>query len=279
MEREFTDLDEWLRYGGDPTYGQGVGPTDGYMPPSSPFTPPPAGTPGATTPPPTTGGGTGKTPQQIEAEGREYDRQHGLVGGYMSNGVWVNGSPMSGGPPRGTGDGQFGNEFAFGGENPNEGFVWPTLQLPRASFSEFPGFKRWEPPSADDILSDPVLQAQLKEGNQRIKQDRAFRGILNTGDTLKDIFDWTSDRIKLGGHDAFDRSFKAYDVNERQNPFNTWNTNKDLYFQTFNTNTPLIRDEFLFNQFEPAKKLWEQNYNKWAKTGDWLSASALGGGD
>lgn len=167
------------------------------------------------------------------------------------------------------------NGFKFGGaSNPNANFSWPTLSLPRANYPDFPGFKNFQQPTQDEILNDPVLQAQLKEGNNRIKQDRAFRGILNTGDTLKDIFDWTSDRIKLGGHDAFDRAFKVYDVNDRQNPFNTWSANKDKYFQTFNANTPAIRDEFDFNQFRPAEALWRQNYDQWAKTGDWLSNAA-----
>lgn len=270
MEREFTDYDEWQRYGADPTYGQGVSPIQ--YPAPNPYAPP-APSAGSTTPPPT-GGGGGKTPQQIEAEGRAFDAAQNppLIGGYMANGVWVNGSPMGGGGGR---TDPLADPNPGTMEKPNEGFVWPTLNLPRASFRDFEGFKPFKQPSPDEILNDPVLQAQLKEGNNRIKQDRAFRGILNTGDTLKDIFDWTSDRIKLGGHDAFDRAFKVYDVNERQNPFNTWSANKDKYFQEFNTNAPLIRDEFSFNQFEPAKRLWDQNYNMWAKQGDWLSQASI----
>lgn len=270
MEREFTDLDEWLRYGGDPTYGQGVGPTDGYVPPLSDQIPPwSEQIPSQTTPAP----GRPRRPRdEVEREGRASDEANGRIGGYYNEetGEWVNGSPRGGGyTPAG------GVESLGGGQNPNEGFVWPTLNLPRASFRDFGGFKPFVQPSPDEILNDPVLQAQLKEGNNRIKQDRAFRGVLNTGDTLKDIFDWTSDRIKLGGHDAFDRAFKVYDVNERQNPFNTWSANKDKYFQEFNTNLGSSRDEFLFNQYNPAKALWDQNYNKWAKTGDWLTQQSM----
>lgn len=126
----------------------------------------------------------------------------------------------------------------------------------------------------DQILADPVLQAQLTEGRRGIKQDRAFRGILNTGDTLKDIFDWTGDRIKLGANDAFDRAFKVYDVNERQNPFNTWQANKDLAFGSFDRNAPQVRDEFLFNQYEPAKSTFEDNFRQWKAQGDWLTEAS-----
>jgi len=184
------------------------------------------------------------------------------------------------GPPAGGGDtpppgGGGSNPYTFGGaQHPNEGFQWPQYAGPRFGFKDFPGFKPFTPPSADEILNDPVLNAQLTEGNKRIKQDRAFRGILNTGDTLKDIFDWTSDRIKLGGHDAFERAFKVYDVNDRQNPFNTWSANKGLALDTFNANAPQIRDEFEYNQYRPAQALWKQNYDQWAKTGDWLTEAS-----
>lgn len=257
MEREFTDYDEWMEAGGDPTYGQGV--SQVQYPTPTPYVPPAAQT-GAPPVPPTTGGGGGKTPQQIEQEGRAYDASNGLIGGYMMNGVWVNGSPGGGGGISGGGIGD-----GFGGTtSPNEGFQWPTYSAPRFSFGEFGGFKPFKPPTGDEIMNDPVLQAQLKEGNNRIKQDRAFRGILNTGDTLKDIFDWTSDRVKLGAHDAWDRSFKTYDINERQNPFNTWTANKGLALDTFDRNAGQFKDEFDYNQYKPAEARWKQNYDKWA---------------
>lgn len=252
-EREYDDYDDGEIYGNMPGA------------PPSPFTPPtPTTTPtSTTTPPPTTGGG--KTPAQIEAEGREYDRQRGLIGGYMMNGVWVNGSPGTGGGVGGPGG------FGAAGTNPNDGFQWPTYNGQRFNYQDFGGFKPFKPPTGDEVLNDPVLQAQLKEGNNRIKQDRAFRGILNTGDTLRDIFDWTSNRVKLGAHDAWDRSFKTYDINERQNPFNTWSANKGLALDTFDRNSKQFKDEFDYNQYMPAQAKWKQNFDKWKATGDWLA--------
>lgn len=191
--------------------------------------------------------------------------------GYEQTGATTTSAPSP--PPTGyTGSGPSGDYGDFSAmPGPNEDFTWPTYNAPKFAFHEFPGFKKWEPPTMDQILADPVLQSQLTEGNRRIKQDRAFKGILNSGDTLKDIFDWSSDRIKLGANDAWDRSFKVYDVNERQNPFNTWSANRDLALSSFDRNSKSMYDEFMLNQYEPAKKKWEQNYNKWAKTGDWLS--------
>lgn len=278
MEREFTDYDEWMQHGGDATYGQGVSQPNPYTPqaPSAgpgylPWTDPDTAPPNLGDPNQQPGGNPGdgnywawdgsrwiirsmpRATQPTTAPNLNTDTPYPTT--YSNNGGLPN---------------TFGQAT-----QPNAGFQWPTYNAPRFNFGEFPGFKPFKPPTADEILNDPVLNAQLKEGNNRIKQDRAFRGILNTGDTLKDIFDWTSDRIKLGGHDAFDRAFKVYDVNDRQNPFNTWTANKGLALDTFDRNAGQMKDEFTFNQFEPAKRLWEQNYNQWAKTGDWLSNSAV----
>lgn len=236
-------------------------------PPATTTTPPP--------PPPKTGGG-GKTREQIEAEGRAYDQANGLIGGYFDGTRWVNGSPRgggSGGIDGGGGGEGFGGEFS-GGIDPNAGFEWPKYNPRKFSFGDFGGFKPFTAPTMDEILGDPVLQAQLTEGQKRIKQDRAFQGVLNTGGTLKDLFDWQGDRIKLGANDAFDRKFKTYDINERQNPFNTWNANKGLALDSFDRNAGQEKDAFMFNQYEPAKARWKQNFDKWSKTGDWLTTTA-----
>lgn len=267
MEREFTDYDEWMRYGGDPTYGQGVstiqrGEVVGQMPST-----PPSPTPSI--PPPTTGGG-GRNPN-AGPNGSNVPNMDppGYMGGYWMDGQWVQGSPRSGGDHPGGGSDQM-----FGASNPNEGFKWPTYNAPRFSYGEFGGFKPFKAPTMDEILADPVLQSQLTEGRRSIKGDRAFRGILNTGDTLKDIFDWTGDRVKLGANDAFERAFKVYDVNERQNPFNTWNANRGLALDTFNANAPQVRDEFFYNQYEPARQTFDDNFRRWQSQGNWLTDAA-----
>jgi hypothetical protein len=60
-----------------PTWGERNPYVNPYEGPGIANAPLPTPPPSTTTPPPTTTTGGTKTPQQIEAEGREYDRQHG----------------------------------------------------------------------------------------------------------------------------------------------------------------------------------------------------------
>jgi hypothetical protein len=248
-------------------YDDGIYETNPVQPfaPAPPITGTPAPpTPPSPTPPPPTGGGgdqmnPNKPPPPTPGWTWEWDGANG----------WRARPAGSPNPIPGT---LGGENFGFGGSTlPNQDFQWPQYDALEADYPDFPGFSPFKQPTMEDILGDPVLQAQLNEGRAGIKRDRAFRGTLRSGDTLRDLFDWTGDRIKLGAHDAFDRAFKVYDVNERQNPFNTWAANRDLYFQELGVNNTGNRDEFLYNEMEPARKLWDQNYNKWAKQGDWLA--------
>lgn len=261
-EREYFDYEEWLRSGGDAT---------GQLPPTSsrdPYVVPPPVTatapaaPTAPTAPPTTGGGT--TPP----DGSTVPNQDppGFRGGYWMGGQWVRGERYNGGDPTTP----TAPTATSGGEDYWSNFQFPTYNPPTFSHQEFGGFDPFVQPSMDEITGDPVLQAQLTEGQNRLKADRAFRGVLNTGGTLKDIFDWTSDRVKLGAHDAFDRKFRVWDANN-QAKFQTWNANKDLAFGSFDRNAPQQRDSFLFNQYEPAKLKFDDAYRRWKAEGDWIS--------
>ena len=274
-ERDYSNDpdDYWRQYPGAQHDGGVTAPSGDPWATEQPLAPPPppraTNTAPNTTPPPTTGG---RPPKPTEApEGYEWvDAYDGgwqlrrLGGGnYYTNGGLGGGGDTAPNP--------FGGTGTISAMMPNEGFQWPTYNPRSFSFGEFGGFKPFNAPTMEEILADPVLQAQLTEGQKRIKQDRAFQGVLNTGGTLKDLFDWQGDRIKLGANDAFDRKFKVYDVNERQNPFNTWSANKGLAIDSFDRNASQQKDAFLYNQFEPAQARWKQNFDTWAKQGDWTT--------
>lgn len=257
-ERYYQDYWDWLNAGGL----EGTGQQDPGNPSAPPSTPPPAATtpaPTTTTPPPNQrdprAGPDGSTNPNLDPPGYR--------GGYWMNGQWVQGSPYAGGTLEPI-DGPVGTD-------PNSDFQWPQYTPDVFNYPNFPGFEPFVPPTMEEILADPGLQAQLKEGRNALQANRAFHGTLRTGSTLKDLFDWTSDRIKLGANDAFDRSFRVYDINKRQNPFNTWSANRDLAYNTFDRNSTSRWNAWLYNEYNPALEKWRQNYNIWAKKGDWLN--------
>lgn len=206
------------------------------------------------TPPPTTGGGGGKTPAQIEAEGREYDRQHGYVGGYMMNGIWVNGSPTSTGGGgendlrMGGGSGQFdygrpmGNQFSA--YQPFTGFSYAPREFAPTKFGDL----------YDESVNPGFADAETRLRKQ-IEAGAAYQGTLRSGMTFDALG-------SILGRNR-DQSFKALD--DRR--FRDFSFNEGNRFNAFNTNAGIAeRDNQRFNdyRFNTEKATADDILSRWA---------------
>lgn len=229
MERDFLDNEDWLRQtGGDFNYGNvSAPPTTDYprdiLPPTNAG---PAGPPVQTNAPPPA---AGKTPQQIEEEGRAYDLAHGLIGGYMMNGVWVNGSPHlfggGGGPaPQGPATGTFsydGGPTANFGSYQSAGEFVPrnaTFNFTPFSYGAFPG-SSWE-----DAEKEPGFDKSQERLRKMVENSAAYRGVLRSGMTIGDVGTYL-DQNKSQNFQQFDaRNFRNWGAN-RDNAFSAWNAN------------------------------------------------------
>ena len=229
----------------------------------NPTTPPPAG---------------GKTPQQIEAEGRAYDAANGLIGGYMLDGVWINGSPSSGG-----GGGYPGTtnpyEFSYSGmegEPDPAAFNWsqftaPTLEL--APFvSKIPGYVA---PTLAEAENEPGYAFARDQGRKALESSAAGRGVLRTGGTLKDILEF--------GNKFGEQNYQAVDNRK----FRNWGADIDREFRDYGTNRDTDVMEFdrrykgeldTFNARRDSEKLTFQDmYNRWRARLDSLTNIATAG--
>lgn len=239
------------------------------------------------TPPP----GGGKTPAQIEAEGREYDAQHGLFGGYFDTvtGKWVNGSPRNG-----PGDTGGGDDFNFGGDGfTSPGFDGPKFNAPvytpgEFNYREFEGFDPFVQPTREQIENEPGYAFARDEGLKAAENSAAARGTLRTGGTIKDLIGWGNRFAEQNASRVFDRSYNLWGQNN-QNKLQAWGANRDLAFGAFDRNESArqgafdrnyqgAKDSFFYNEFEPARMTFDDAYRRWAKGID-ATTTLAGGGD
>ena len=230
--------------------------------PDNPADRPPGSSMPPVTPPviPPGTGTTGGTPAEIEAQGRAYDRANGLVGGYMRNGVWVNGSPSGGGNTR-PGGTDFGGAAGLGGSPAFQGqYNFPSLSLDRVSYEDFvPGakFDRGDPFAAPDpasIQNDPSYQWRYDQGLATQKRKGANSGTFFGGATMKALQGWGQNYASNEYKDIYSRAADVYDRNlsgkfnewksNEDQRFNSWNANRGLAFDTVNTNNAAKTNEF-----------------------------------
>lgn len=193
-------------------------------------------------PAPTPQSGGGRTREQIEREGREYDQRHGLIGGYYDpqRNVWVNGSPRStgGGEVRGPGAGAGAGAGAFGAG----GFAF--LPFPEyESAGEFK-FDPFTPSSWADAENEPGYRAARSELRKQVEAGAAHRGILRSGMTLGDIY---SNLDALG-----QQNFTQFDTRR----FRNWQGNRDTAHMGFQSRATDVdrRNNYRFNVADASFK-------------------------
>lgn len=214
--------------------------------------------------------GGGRSPAEIEAEGRAFDAQHGYIGGYMMNGQWVNGSPHGGGGGGG------GGGFDGGGYND---FAWPRFNAPRYSpgpqFQAPPAFSyaEFKAPDASAIHNDPSFKLRRDEGMQAIEHGAAAKGLSRLPSTLKALAGWNQDFAGREYGNIFDRSAQTWGMNRNNaaDAYSTnygisrdvWDRNETQNLNAFDRNYRGAFDEFDYNQFRPSTMTFNDMYNRW----------------
>jgi len=162
-----------------------------------------------------TGGG------MSEADGRAYDQQHGLVGGYMGPNGWVSGSPSSTGGGGGGGGASGTGQFDYGRPMGNQFSPYSPLQYQPFDYAAF------EPSNRDmlyDDKSNPGFVRSQQRLQKQIEAGAAYQGVLRSGNT----FDRLSSILSNNEESAFkafdDRRARDYGIN-RSNKFENWAAN------------------------------------------------------
>lgn len=88
------------------------------------------------------------------------------------------------------------------------------------SFDQFKG------PTPEEAANDPGYQFGVQQGEQALTQNRAARGTLNTGGTLKDILDYGRNAATQQWQQVWNRDAAAYGLNR--------DTAKDVYDRSYN---------------------------------------------
>ncbi len=239
MEREYTDYDEWMRNGGDPTYGQGV------SQPQNPFIPPPVQPPQVQTgaPPPPTGGTRNPNAGPPGSNTPNMDPP-GYRGGYWGDdGNWVQGSPSSNGPgftpgnPYEFGDGGDGGDFDPGA------YQWtPFNPTPYGGYGEFQA-NPFLAPDPESTANDPWLQFALKQGTNQVENSAAYQGMVRSGMNKKNVLEHGVNFTRQFGNDVWNRALQGWQANE-DNRFRTWGGNRQNSLDTYNTNYRGQSDSF-----------------------------------
>jgi hypothetical protein len=118
-------------------------------------------------------------------------------------------------------------------------FKPPTYNAPPAfSFHDF------QAPDPNDVWNDPSFRFRFDAGNRALTNSAAARGVMNTGDTLKDFQTYGQQEASQEYGNVWDRAARTYQM-DRGNALDTYNTNYGTQYKdpfTFNYNS--ARDQF-----------------------------------
>jgi hypothetical protein len=148
--------------------------------------------------------------------------------------------PPGGGPPPG---GTIGDYTL----PPVPGFT-PPAYTPPPAFS----YDAFMAPTGAEVMNDPGYQFRLQQGEQGLLNNRAARGLLNTGGTLKDFLNYNQNFATQEYGNVWDRAANTYKTN-RGNALDTYNTN----YQTQTKDPYDLSYQSALDQFAPQMKQWE----------------------
>jgi hypothetical protein len=260
-ERDYLDIDDWLRAGGMEGTGQQM----------------PSANPGSSMEPYDPWKAAGQQPMPGTAP------RPGHIWVQMPDGSWVetpngvhppgdNGlSVPAAGPPGQTpaySGGSGGGGWSSGGGGGDWGYLtepftgkppeWragPTFQPPTFVTPPPFSYKQFQAPTKDSIYADPSYDFRVGEGKRALEQSAAGRGVLRTGGTLKDLVNYGQNAASQEYSNIFDRSVQAHNLGLNQE-LGTYATNygvtRDAYDRLYEGNKAtfegLQRDNLLMNQ-------------------------------
>lgn len=253
------------------------------------------------TPPVTPPGG--KTPAQIEAEGRADDERNNRTGGYMSNGVWVNGSPRGTGggsnnpprtttPPPASGGYPGGGGYAPGQSSfpmfepsmaftPPDPFTYAEYEAAQPfsyadyeaaqpfSYADYEApqpfaYEAFEAPTGTSMLSDPSYQFRLQEGQRALENSAAAKGLTRTGAQMKGLQDYSQQFASQEYGNLYNRAQQQYGQN-RENATQQYAMNEANRKGTYQQNLGLAQSTAATNEAE-RYKAYMQNFGKAVST-------------
>lgn len=199
-------------------------------------------------------------------------------------------------PTGGGGGGVFNvPSIRWGGSWPSYGapdYIDPGAFDPGPAFSygEF-SYPDFAAPTADDLKNDPGFEFRLNQGRKALEASAAGRGTIRSGASLKNILEYGQNFASQEYGDVYNRALRQYDTN-RDNAFGNYSTNRNnasdiwgkQYGQRKDVYDASAQNAFQHNAFNQsnaqtsfnaaqrqAELEFQDAYNRWAKTGDWLS--------
>lgn len=172
--------------------------------------------------------------------------------------------------PAPTGEPIAGGGFPTYTPPPTPGFTPPEYTPPPAfSYADFLA------PTANDVLSDPGYKFRLDQGAQALTNNRAARGVLNSGGTLKDFLGYNQNFATQEYGNVWDRAANQYRMN-RDNALTNYNTNYGTQYR----DPYELSYQSALDQFAPQMESWRANVAGQSHAADqdlyykWLVANA-----
>jgi hypothetical protein len=176
----------------------------------------------------------------------------GTFGGYVPGGTTGGtGGGGTGGAPGGT----FFTPFLPPEYTAPPGFTAP----PAFSFPEF-SYEAFRAPTLDEAQNDPGYKFGFDEGMRALQTDRAARGVLRTGGTLKDFMKWGNDYATQNYDNVFNRNLQTHRSNFGE-AFDTWLNNRENAAQNYSLNYGIGRDVWDRNT-DLHNTAWDRNYGR-----------------
>ncbi len=210
-----------------------------------------------------------------------------------------------------TGDYSLPGQGGGSGGSSGGGFNgWPSYASPQFSdpgtfdpgtpFS-YPDFsyKEFAAPSGQDVLKDPGFQFRMDQGRKALEASAAGRGVLRSGGTLKNLMEYGQNFGSQEFGNVWNRALQEYDTN-RGNAFGSWDANRGKELDSWQSGYTGRKDAFGFNadrsnslnnfnlsnsqtdfsgKQRQAEAEFSDLFNRWAKSGDWLTDISGQGAD
>lgn len=117
------------------------------------------------------------------------------------------------------------------------------------TFQQAPAFKA---PTIQDALNDPGYTFGLQQGEGALQNSAAAGGVLNTGNTLKNILEFGNNYATTKYNDLFNRNLSAYQTNYNTQFVDPY---KAAYQSALDTFQPKLADWSAHNNFNWNKYL------------------------
>ena len=139
----------------------------------------------------------------------------------------------------------------------------PPTRGARVPAPEFQGPAAWMPtswnapaafqaPTPESVLNDWGVRFRMQQGQEQLENSAAARGVLRTGNTLRDILDYGQRAASQEYGNAYTRAANEYD-RFRTNSWNEWKGMNDASLQAYNASLTGA-----LASFNPRMEAWQR---------------------